>query len=202
MKSQTSFLKSTGVHALSHGGSLRNQRKGRGQRPLSCKESLHIVFKLDRRRLRSKSLRAHKPFALSQAILKRYAKKFFIKIEQVSIQGDHIHALVRTSQRSFFHHFFRVTSGQIAQQFQKQGLLVSATYKKSVTDTPGKSATKRKKLWIYRPFSRVVKGFKAYKIVRNYIQLNEQEARGIIKYSKLRLRGLSNEEWEILWSDC
>ncbi len=56
------------------------------------------------------------------------------------------------------------------------------------------------KLWKYRPFSRVVKGWKSYKIVRNYIQLNEKEVLGKIKYQKNRLRGLSTADWQILWA--
>ncbi len=56
------------------------------------------------------------------------------------------------------------------------------------------------KLWKYRPFTRVIRGWKAYKTVRNYVQLNEQEILGNIPYRKQRLRGLSSNEWEILWT--
>ena len=59
---------------------------------------------------------------------------------------------------------------------------------------------RRAQLWKYRPFSRLVRGYKTYKIVRNYIQLNEKEARGEIKYQKKRLKGLSTSEWQILWA--
>jgi hypothetical protein len=45
-----------------------------------------------------------------------------------------------------------------------------------------------------------VRGCKAYKIVRNYIQLNEKEATGEIRYSKQRLRGLSAEDLSRLWA--
>jgi putative transposase len=44
-----------------------------------------------------------------------------------------------------------------------------------------------------------VRGFKAYKIVRDYIQLNEQEALKKMPYRKERLRGLSMRDWEVLW---
>jgi len=44
----------------------------------------------------------------------------------------------------------------------------------------------------------VIKGYRAYKTVRSYIQLNECEARGEIPYRKSRLRGLSSVEWEVL----
>ena len=56
------------------------------------------------------------------------------------------------------------------------------------------------KLWKYRPFSRVVKGWKAYQIVRHYIQINEKEANREIRYRKERLKGLSLAEWQLLWS--
>jgi hypothetical protein len=71
----------------------------------------------------------------------------------------------------------------------------------SVHDSP--SSTRARvplSLWKYRPFTRVVRGFKAYKIVRDYIQLNEKEATGEIRYSKQRLRGLLADELSRLWS--
>ena len=74
-----------------------------------------------------------------------------------------------------------------------------------MTDTPAgsggeKREERRRKLWKHRPFTRVVKGFKAFRTVMNYVQLNEQEARGVIRYRKERLRGLTEAEWRILWS--
>lgn len=120
------------------------------------------------------------------------------------MQADHIHLLIRTGRRSQFHHFFRVVAGQIAQRFEKEGCFTV------VTDTPrsGKAGRNERELearvkekpWKHRPFSRVVRGWRAYVIVRNYIQLNEMEILGRIPYRKERLRGLSLWDWEILWS--
>jgi REP element-mobilizing transposase RayT len=149
--------------------------------------------------------------------MQKYSQKFFIKIEQVSIQSDHIHCLIRTSRRSNFHYFFRVVAGQIAQQFENLELLNSPapTWSKSLPTVMPKTLLKMKKeedqssvtdtpraelrLWKYRPFSRVVRGYKAYLIVRDYIQLNEKEATKVIRYSKSRLKGLSLGDWELLW---
>jgi REP element-mobilizing transposase RayT len=241
---QTSFFKTNWKHHLCHGGSLRNQRAGRGSRSLSMKEPLHVVFKVNRDRLKHGGLRHGVTYTLIHQIIRRYAKRFFVKVEQVSIQGDHAHLLVRAPRRAKFHHFFRVVAGQIAQRLEKEGLLAvppagsgksvhpksgSSAVKRnpvptkytqdlsrdretnpiwseqdipkrntSVTDTP-QSPRKGTGLWKYRPYSRVVRGFKAYKIVRNCIQLNEQEALAKIPYRKSRLRGLSAGEWEILW---
>ena len=215
---RTQFQLASKPESLKHGGVLRKKRQGRGRRPLSCKESLHVVFKINKIVLKTQSLRTHQNFKLSNLIIQKYAHRFFVKIEQISIQSDHIHCLVRTTRRSFFHHFFRVVSGQIVQQFEKTDKLrmvedARDTNRSSVTDTPNVTDTvtdtpsnenikvKRKlKLWMYSPFSRVVRGYNGYKKVRDYIQLNEKEATGEIKYKKKRLRGLSMAEWQILWS--
>lgn len=189
---QISLFKTDWKHQYSHGGLLRQRRKGRGTRPLSCKEPLHVVFKIHQKQLRQLSLRSPQTFGLINLIIQTYATRFFIKIEQISIQNDHVHLLIRTSRRSLFHHFFRVVAGQIAQQLNREGLLRHM----NVTDT----LKPTKKLWKFRPFSRVVRGYKAWKTVRDYIQLNEKEAKGEIKYSKLRLRGLSMSDWQVLWA--
>lgn len=189
---QQSFFNNHWRHRYSHGGILRNQRRGRGSRPLSTKASLHLVFKINPLTLRHRSLRSNRGLPLVLAIIKKYSGKFAIKIEQVSVQNDHLHALIRTSRRSQYLHFFRVVAGQIAQQFEKQGLL-------TVPGTP-RAKSKGTRLWKYRPFSRVIQGWKAHQTVRNYIQLNEKEILGQIRYQKERLRGLSSWDWEILWS--
>ena len=182
--------------SLSHGGSLRRKRSGRRFRPLSAQKPVHLVLKANRFHMRT-GFRSHQAHQIVVRTIKRYAKMFFIKVEQVAICGDHCHLLVRLPRRAQGQHFFRVVAGQIAQEFGKQGLL------KSVTGTPKvakKIQVKQPKLWLFRPFTRVVNGFRGYKIVRDYIQLNKKEAEGKIAYKKERLRGLSLIEYALLWS--
>ena len=66
---------------LVHGGEHRKKRGGRGARPLSSKKSHHIVFKINKINLKNSSFRHPKNFDYVQKILKKYAKRFFIKIE-------------------------------------------------------------------------------------------------------------------------
>lgn len=229
---QLDFEKRNWKYNYSHGGELRKKRAGRGARPLSSKDPLHLVLKANRDSVRG-GLRSHQRFLLINQVLKRYSKRFFIKIEQVSVQVDHIHLLIRTSRRSNFQSFFRVLSGQIAQRFQNEGLMTFPNSRqdprknRNVTDTPAEgfaqaqdqlngiengngesngigsskdnrngngtsSGTKADapKLWKHRPFSRVVKGFKAYKTMQAYIVLNELEVLGKISYQVLRLKGV------------
>ncbi len=173
------FAKTHWKYRSSHGGTSRNSRKGRGTRPLSGKEPLHLVFKANRDCLRG-GLRTYRRYLLIEKLVDRYAQKFFVKIEQISIQHDHVHFLLRARRRTDYQSFFRVVTGQIAQQFQKNGLLnfalVTDTQEKhtDTTSTPKKS----KKLWKYRPFTRVIRGWKAYQTVESYVRLNEQEAFG------------------------
>ncbi|UYL08715.1 transposase [Bdellovibrio sp. SKB1291214] len=164
-----------------HGGTLRKSSKGRGARPLSTKDPIHLVFKINKAAV-TKGLRHPRNFNLMNALMKKYARKFFVKIEQASVQTDHIHILIRGGRRSAMQSFFRVVAGQFAQ---------------CLTDTFTKGH-EGERIWKHRPFTRVIRGFKPYRIVRDYIQLNELEALGR-PYSKTRLRGLSEEQLRELW---
>ncbi|MBC7464379.1 MAG: transposase [Bdellovibrio sp.] len=99
---QLSFEKNSSFYQFNHGGTLRKKRIGRKQRPLSTKEPLHVVFKVDKSKLRSKTLRSSKSYKLIQKIIKTYAKHFYVQLEQISIQNDHCRLLVRTKRRSSF----------------------------------------------------------------------------------------------------
>ena len=182
-------------HRWSYGGTLRQKRNGRGARPLSTKDPLHLVLKARRQKIRY-GFRTPKRFLLIHQILEKYSRKFFVKVEQVSVQSDHLHLLVRTTRRSNYQSFFRVLAGQIAQRFEKEGLL---SVDSPVTGTRPRSQPRSRAvdrgLWRHRPFTRIVRGLKGLQIVRNYIQLNEKEARNEIPYRKERLKGLSNAEW-------
>ncbi|AZZ37879.1 hypothetical protein CIK05_14080 [Bdellovibrio sp. qaytius] len=181
----------------SHGGSLRQLRKGRKARPLSSRKPHHVVFKADKKALKL-NFRSPRTYKLVKKIIDRYAKRFFIRVEQCSINFDHIHLNIRVPRRAMSHYFLRVVAGQIAQELQKESLL------REVTDTPGEKRgviVKRvMKLWLSRPFTRVVHGWRAYITLRDYIQLNEKEVTGVIPYQKTRLRGLHIVYWQKLWS--
>lgn len=177
------------THRWSHGGSLRNLRRGRSSRPLSSRDPVHVVLKAQKLKIKG-GFRTYRRYFLILHLVQKYSHRFFVKVEQISIQGDHIHLLIRASRRRGFQSYFRVLSGQIAQQFEKRSL---------VTDTPAHSPQLRKGLWMHRPFTRVVRGWKAYRTVRDYIQLNEKEALGDIPYQKDRLQGLSEQDRKALW---
>lgn len=184
MPARQDFWNSQWIHRQCHGGDLRRRRSGRGARPLSTRDPLHLVFKANRE-VFPQGFRAPVTYTLVLRVVRRYARRFAVKVEQISIQGNHLHLLVRTGRRSQYQYFFRVVAGQIAQR-------VTGTFKRSFVG--------KVKFWRHRPFTRIVTGWRACQRVRNYIQLNEKEARGEIPYSKLRWKGLTPEQIAILWT--
>lgn len=181
-------LKTNWKHRHCHGGTLRKSAEGRCARPLSTKDPIHLVLKVNKSSLKG-GLRGPHAFRLMSVLIKRYSLKFFVKVEQFSIQNDHVHLLIRGTKRSKLQSFLRVVPGQFA-----QNMTDTLSVRK---DKEGK-VPKKPKLWKYRPFTRVIKGFKPYQIVKDYIQLNECEANGR-PYSKTRLRGLTQEQLIELW---
>src|SRR5262249_36506419 len=83
--------------------------------------------------------------------------------------------LIRAGRRAQYRSLFRFISGQIMR----------------ADDRSFRKRWEEPKLWKYRPFTRVIKGWKAYKIARDYVQLNEKEARSEVPYRKRRLKGLT-----------
>lgn len=191
---QLGFEKIIWKFRYAHGGNLRNKRAGRRERPIKSHAPIHLVMKANKDSIRG-GFRTSRRFLLIHRLRDRYAKKFFVNIEQMSVQGDHIHIIIRTTRRSGLQNFLRVFSGQIAQQFEQAGLANFV-----VTGTPSNPAqTSKIKLWKYRPFTRVVFGRRALITLENYVQLNEKEAQGTIPWRNGRLRDLRADEWQFLW---
>ncbi len=110
---QFDFNKPNWQFRYNHGGTLRNKRRGRTARPLSARAPIHLVFKADIKSLR-RGLRSPLGFKIVNHTIQKYARRFFIKVEQKSINHDHIHLLVRFPKRSHGQAFLRTVAGQIA----------------------------------------------------------------------------------------
>lgn len=165
-----------------HGGEYRRLSAGRRHRPLSSRWPVHVVFKADKKKLPG-GFRTPKRFRCTLRVLQRYAFMFYVKVDQFTIQNDHIHMLIRSGRRTNLLSFLKVMAGQVAQEFGRLDLIKPKV-----------------KLWLKRPFTRVVLGKRAYKTARDYLQLNELEVTGVFSYRKERLRGLSPYERENLWN--
>ena len=87
---QLSFEKKLDRYGDCHGGEHRKKRLGRKARPLSTRQAIHLVFKIERAKIK-KGFRSPVGFKICSEVIKQYAKRFFVKIDQLSINGDHIH---------------------------------------------------------------------------------------------------------------
>jgi REP element-mobilizing transposase RayT len=145
----------------SYGGELRKKRKGRGTRPLSTKETMHLV-------LRSSQARGDWSFKRKENVLKinviitKFSKKHFVRIISIANVGNHLHLHIQLTKRVTYRRFIRAITSAIA-----------------VAITGGSRWQKIKiKFWDYRPFTRVIRGFRALLTLQDYITINQLEGLG------------------------
>ncbi|MGE3756316.1 MAG: transposase [Pseudobdellovibrionaceae bacterium] len=186
-QSQLKFNSKIYNTCLAYGGELRKKRKGRGARPLSSREPIHLVLKGTLAK-KEWSFRLPKNHKTVSELIYRLSNLYGIRIDQKAIMGDHIHFVLRMKNRALYKRFIRRLCGRLAQ---------------TVTDAQNSTKSLKQaglRFFKHRPFSRVVRGYKPFKAVIIYVKLNEQEALGNIPYRKSRTRGLDLHEWVHLWS--
>ena len=148
------------------GGELLKTRKGRARpRPLSTRETMHVV-------LRSTKAKGDWSFAKApnrkkiDAILKRFSRRYGVKVLSYANVGNHLHFHVKLGNRYLYAPFIRALTGAIAM---------------AITGTSRWKRLKRApkdRFWDYRPFTRVVKSFRAFLNLRDYIKINQLEGHG------------------------
>lgn len=145
----------------SYGSTLRNRRKGRGTRPLSTKDSMHLVLRSSKAK-GDWSFKRKENESKINSILARFSKRYYVQIISCANVGNHLHLHIQLIKRSTYKPFIRAITAAIAM---------------AVT-----GASRWKKLgiqfWDYRPFTRVVQGLKALTSIREYIAINQLEGLG------------------------
>jgi REP element-mobilizing transposase RayT len=164
------------------GGELSKSRRFRTARPVSTKETMHLVLKssLAKGRL---SFRAPGHRQKIETILQKNCAKFGVRLIKASNNFNHLHLQVKFSSRELYKRFVRAISGHIAMA------VTGASKTKPISTILG-----RKNFWDHRPFSRIVRGRRGFKIVNDYIRLNQLEAEGAIPKRSDRLRGVKPME--------
>lgn len=162
---QLSFLKAP---SLSYGGTLLRTRKGRASgRPLSIKDSLHLVLRSSKATGKwSFRLPSHKRKILQ--IIEKFAGKYSVQIKSFANVGNHLHIHLRLQTRAGYRPFIRAITGAIAVA------VTGATRWNRSRQQIGKL-----KFWDYRPFTRVVRGFQATLRLQDYIRINQWEGHGL-----------------------
>ena len=168
---QTSFNDKCFKPKLCFGGQLLGSNTNpKGARSISTKHAMHVVL---RSNIAKSPLSLKKKTKAIHKILDKHAKASHIKIYEKAIVGNHIHLLIYIIPNSYnlakecLTKFLRSISGLIARK------VCGAE----------RGQAKKLKFWAYRPFTRVVIGFKkGFEIVRKYVFQNQLEADGVIDY--------------------
>ncbi len=137
-----------------HGGSLL-EGKRKGRRALSTKHAIHLVLKSDLKGVFSPGNRR-----LEQLILNT-AERFHVRIYSMSLNWSHIHFVIKIKDRKDYNAFIRVLTSILALRIRKH------------TNLTGK-------VFILRPFTRIVTWGRDFKIVLDYLIANQLESFGLL----------------------
>jgi REP element-mobilizing transposase RayT len=140
------------------GGSLLkgNPKK---KRPLDSKLPIHLTLRAEK-----SVLRLPKVYGKVEKIVREVAKKYGVKIYKDANVGNHLHLAIKIRHVHDWAGFIRELTGRIALACQG-----------------------KKGFWMYRPHTRIVRGWqKAFKIVLDYIYLNQIEAEGFISRKEIK----------------
>lgn len=150
--------------SLAYGGELMKKRKGRsGPRTLDTKNTMHLV-------LRSTKAKGEWSFSKEknknniQRIFKKFSSKYGVKIYSIAYAGHHLHCQIKIYNRHAYNPFIRALTGAIA-------MAVSGANRWN-------NVLKGAKFWDYRPFTRIVIGYRAFLTLKDYIHINHLEGWG------------------------
>ena len=121
------------------GGALL-YKKRKSKRPLSKKDSIHLVLRSEWA-MGSNSFLAKPNQQAIKLILLRFSKKFGVKVYQQAINSNHVHILLRITNRKLYTAFIKAVSGQIASHtMAQQSFEVFASAHKNISAHKNKSA--------------------------------------------------------------
>jgi REP element-mobilizing transposase RayT len=141
------------------GGALLKKSHAKTARPFKKNNPIHIVLRSTKAKGKNSFL-SHVKWIDKQ--IKNISRACGVKIERYENVGNHLHILLRATRSESFKAFLRGITSTIARQFTgaKRG------------------EQKNQKFWDALPFSRLIKGNSAYKIVQEYFNKNRIEAIG------------------------
>lgn len=143
-----------------HGGK-ESKGKRKSPRPFTPKTSMHLVLKSNRAK-GAWSMRHRKNQSKITGMVYVYAARFRVHVYRFANVGDHLHLLVKATDRKDLADYLRVLAGRIA-----------------VTVSGARKHVKRiGKFWNHLCWSRLVKWGKEFHVVQRYVFANELEGIG------------------------
>lgn len=157
------------------GGALL-YKKRKSKRPLSKKDAVHLVLRSEWAVGCNSFLTKRNHYPIKK-ILVRFSKKFGVRIYQQSINSNHVHLLLRITNRTLYAAFIKAVAGQIASQVMDNQSFKAFTDRHRRVDPGDESG-----FWQFRPFSRIVNWGKDFKSTVGYLKQNILEAFGFVNY--------------------
>ncbi len=139
------------------------------KRPLSTKHSLHLILKSEQA-IGSRSMLQKRNIQTVDRILRKQAKKFGVKIYHLVNVGNHLHLVIRITNRDLYTNYIRSVTGLIARHVtnkQRGTATVAVTPSSNFAETP--------KFWVARPFTRLINWGRDFKRIHNYMNKNHRE---------------------------
>jgi len=151
---------------LFHGGDLvKGKRKVR--RPIHTKKAMHVTLRAEAA-TGALSLRLPRNRMFIEEKLCEYSRRWGIRIYRFSINGNHLHIILRASTRLGFQNFMRTFSAQVA-------LFVTKARKGAATG---------KHFWDHTFFSRILEWGKDFLTACGYVVQNVLESSGVLPYQR------------------
>jgi len=168
-----------------YGGILRNTRKGRtGPRPLSTLHSMHLTLRSSKARGDLSFVKPTNANAIEQ-LLKKFSKKYAVRLISVANVGNHLHIHFKLGIRSFYLPFIKAITSAIAMAVTKCSRL-NRLEDRGI-----------KHFWDYRPHTRFVIGFRGWLGITDYIEINKLEGLGYGRVAAQTFVWMNRERWRV-----
>ncbi|MEK2689800.1 hypothetical protein [Bdellovibrio sp. GT3] len=129
------------------GGALLKNSNAKSARPISTKHAMHVVL-CSSQAVGDFSFRNSRNWKRITEILVQQAQKYRVELHEQVNGGDQLQILIKVKSRDSFNGFIRAISGMISM---------------AVTGA-AKTRALKTKFWSYRPWSRVVRLVRGYRI--------------------------------------
>lgn len=107
-------------------------------------------------------------------IISKFAHKYEVKVYSSANVGNHLHLHIKLSNRFTYYKFIRAITAAIAMA------VTGASRWQPLRKTESQKSNRQIKdrFWDYRPFTRVVVGFRGFLNLKDYIEINQMEGFG------------------------
>ena len=165
MARQLSFFRRLGCGRVNRARRRDSARASQARgRPIDVRGSLHVVLRSGRAR-ESWSLRKQMNANIVEGALRRFTRRFGLRVYGFANAGNHVHILLRSPCRLAVQNFLRAFAGVVARRVTgaRKGWAVG-------------------RFWDFLSYSRIVRWGRDFRGVRSYVVQNELEALRLVPY--------------------